>query len=160
MEILEFQCFWEKGLWSCSSPGGRGGGGEEGGGRNICVRLHSRSIFMMPLRVLESVSLSSVTVGHCVGWNISPTVKHCCFPLGVLCCACWWTGATTLGVGLGRCTMYKLSGNFPSGLVLLCLVSEQAIVYRYRVKLTHTSMHLSSLTLCTQLIHSQALQQH
>ena len=31
------------------------------------MRLQSRSIFMMPLRVVESVSLSGVTVGHCVG---------------------------------------------------------------------------------------------
>lgn len=54
----------EKGLFSCLLPGGRGGGGGGkggggggGGGGNICVRLHSRSIFMLHLRVAQSVSL-------------------------------------------------------------------------------------------------------
>lgn len=68
----------EKGLFSCLLPGGRGGGGGGGGrggggggGGNICVRLQGRSIFMMHLRVAQSVSLSSVTVGHCIGETLA-----------------------------------------------------------------------------------------
>lgn len=119
---LSFSVSEKKGPFSCSSPGGRGGGeaGGGGGGWNICVRLHSRSIFMMPLRAVESVSLSSVTVGHCVGWNISATVKHCCSPLGLLCSARWWTDASTLGVRLWRCTLYKLTSRQLFHLVWFC----------------------------------------
>lgn len=89
----------EKGLFSCLLPGGRGGGGGGGGGRggggggkggggggggggNICVRLHSRSIFMLHLRVAQSVSLSSVTVGHCVAGTLAQLLGTAVFLWG------------------------------------------------------------------------------
>lgn len=79
----------EKGLFSCLLPGGRGGGGGGkggggggGGGGNICVRLHSRSIFMLHLRVAQSVSLSSVTVGHCVGGTLAQLLGTAVFLWG------------------------------------------------------------------------------
>lgn len=99
-------------------------GEEEVGGWNICVRLHSRSIFMMPLRAVESVSLSSVTVGHCVGWTLARLFSIAVFLWGCSallvdgqmqpCCMSDWDAALCLNL---------LAGNFSSGVGLFCLVS-------------------------------------
>lgn len=51
------------------------------------MRFHGRSIFMMPLSVSESVSLSSITVGHCVGGTLAQMFSIAVFLRGysVLC---------------------------------------------------------------------------
>lgn len=54
--------------------------------------LHSRSIFMMPLRVVESVSLSSATVGHCVGGTLAQLFSIAVFLWGY--CALYVDGQT------------------------------------------------------------------